>query len=226
MLKGLVLGMARGGNRNYSEMHELLEKTIEQVDLACDTPSVTTMKNWVAKHFTARYRLKDVKHLADRLPAGRPPVKFTAAMKAKARKSLRDNRGKKFWHAVAVKKDIKAPVHPKTISEYFRSIGYKKHPRAEKGYKSVLDKKERILFAECILKQTNAALSRYIVTDGMGYYAPMSIRGAHNRAKEGLGPWVLRKPNERLIDDCVGGTVYSKAQVLPNPIFSLVFSHF
>ena len=164
MMKSLVLGMALTKKFSYNELHQQLQKRLEQVEdgLACDIPSVSTLKNWVAKHFTARYRLKDLKHIAeDRQPAGRPPVKFTGTWKRKAKRSLNKCRGKRFWHAYAVQKDIKAPVHPKTISAYFRSIGYKKHPRAKNGYKSYLDKKARIRFAKHVLKLTDDQLSRY-----------------------------------------------------------------
>ena len=163
MVKSLVLGMAVTKKFSYMEMHEQLEKTLEQVEdgLACGIPSVTTLKNWVAKHFTARYRLKNLKNIADRAPAGRPPVKFTGAWKRKSKRSLNKYRGRRFWNAHAVQKDIKAPVHPKTISAYFRSIGYKKHPRAKKGYKSYLDKKARIHFAKFVLKLNDDQLSRY-----------------------------------------------------------------
>ena len=85
-------------------------------------------------------------------------------------------------------------------------------------------KQERLDFAQSVLRMHESTLARWAYTDGTVFYLDKSVVSLESTQRAALGIFVWRRADrsDALYADCVGPSVYSKAQGLPVRVWGLL----
>ena len=158
---------------------------------------------------------------------GRPRETSDALDKA-ILKLVFKHRGRTVVTAKFVKKKLKAArkVTDRTIQRRLGEAGLKWLRRRRKTFVPVQHYESRLEWCAWVVRRTASTLQRWAYTDGTVFYVARSQVELQHKARAALGPMVWRRTDGKdgLWHDCIGPSVYWKAQGRPVRIWGLLLA--
>lgn len=145
-----------------------------------------------------------------------PPRKTTTTLDRKIVKLVFKNRGRTKVTVDFVMKKIPSTrrLSRRTVARRLEEAGLQWLRRRRKSLVTAVHKEARMAFSEWVLKQSAAALKRWVYTDGTTFYLARSAAEKENKMRGALGTnvWRMADGSDALYEDVVGPSAYWKAQ--------------
>jgi transposase len=156
---------------------------------------------------------------------GRPRA-TTAKLDKEILKLVKKHRGRVLVTPKYIKKMIPAArkVCLRTLRRRLGEAGLAWLRRRRKTLVSKEHREARVQWAHWVLQRTCSTISRWAYSDGTVFYLARTANEKLSKARAALGPFVWRQANgcDALYEECVGPSVYWKAQGLPVRIWGLL----